>query len=107
MPADVAVVLNEGGVLRAGRTGVAPDEHVPGHPAGDQLPIQMAPAAGVLGARWVRSASHQLRMLTALATTSPIVTSAVNDWPAMRALAIGVSGMVSVGLKAVALVNDV
>jgi len=107
VPANIAVVLNDDGVLRAGGTGVAPDEHMAGHPAGDQLPIEMAPAAGMLGARWVRSARHQLRMLTARATTSPIVTSAVNDWPAIRALAIGVSGMVSVGLKAVALVKDV
>ena len=83
------MVLDEGGVLRPRRARVAPDEHVAGHPAGDQLPVEVAPAAGVLGARWVRSVSHQLRMLTARATTRPTVTSAVNDWAAIRALATG------------------
>ena len=48
----------------------------------------------------------QPRMLTARATTRPTVTSAVSDWAAISHFAIGVSGIVSVGLKAVALVNE-
>ncbi len=52
-------------------------------------------------------AVHQPRMLTARATTRPIVTSAVSAWRLISHLAVGLSGMVSVGLKAVALVNDV
>ena len=46
-------------------------------------------------------------MFTARATTKPIVTSAVSDCAAISDLAIGVSGIVSVGLNAVALVNEV
>ena len=46
-------------------------------------------------------------MLTARATTSPTVTSAVSDWALISHLADGVRGIVSVGLNAVALVNDV
>jgi hypothetical protein len=50
---------------------------------------------------------HPLRMFTALATTKPIVTSAVSAWTAMSDFAVAVSGIVSVGLNAVAFVNDV
>ena len=46
------------------------------------------------------------RMLTARATTSPTVTSEASDWPLISHLAMGVSGIVSVGLKAVAFVNE-
>src|ERR1039458_3390916 len=46
-------------------------------------------------------------MLTARATTSPIVSSAVSACALISHLAVGVSGIVSVGLKAVALVNEV
>ncbi len=46
------------------------------------------------------------RTFTARATISPIVTSATADWRAIIALAVRLSGMVSVGLKAVAFVNE-
>ncbi len=46
-------------------------------------------------------------MLTARATTRPMVTSAAADWTSISIFAVGVRGIVSVGLKAVALVNDV
>jgi hypothetical protein len=46
-------------------------------------------------------------MLTARATTIPIVTSEAPDWTAISIFAIGLSGIVSVGLNAVALVKDV
>ena len=49
----------------------------------------------------------QLRMFTARETTSATVNSDASDCTMKRILAHGVSGMVSVGLKAVALVNDV
>ena len=104
MPADVAEIADDDGVLYAGRRGLAPDEDMAPHATGDQLPVELAAAARVLGAGWV---CHQLRMFTALATTRPIVTSAVSDWAAISDLAIGVNGIVSVGLNAVALVNDV
>ena len=45
-------------------------------------------------------------MLTARETISPIVTSETIDWTPMTHLAIGVSGIVSVGEKAVAFVSD-
>ncbi len=41
-------------------------------------------------------------MFTARATTSPTVTSAATDWTAITSFAIWVSGIVSVGLNAVA-----
>ena len=46
------------------------------------------------------------RMLTARETISPIVTSDTIDCTPMKLLATGVSGMVSVGEKAAALVSD-
>jgi hypothetical protein len=49
----------------------------------------------------------QPRTLTARATTSRIVVSAINDWIAISSLAMALSGIVSVGLKAVAFVYDV
>ncbi len=45
-------------------------------------------------------------MFTARATTSPIVTSDTNACAPISAFAVCVSGIVSVGLNAVALVND-
>ena len=45
-------------------------------------------------------------MLTARATTSPIVSSEVSDCRLIRIFANGVKGIVSVGLNAVAFVND-
>jgi len=49
---------------------------------------------------------RHLRMLTARAATSAMVSREMSDWAAIKALAHGVSGGVSVGLNAVALVND-
>jgi len=45
-------------------------------------------------------------MFTARETTKPIVTSEASDWMPITLLAIGVSGIVSVGENAVALVSD-
>jgi len=45
-------------------------------------------------------------MLTARAITNTTVTSDTNDWASMVSFAHRVSGIVSVGLNAVALVND-
>ena len=50
---------------------------------------------------------RQLRMFTARDTTRATVRSDARDCTIMRIFAHGVSGMVSVGLNAVALVNDV
>lgn len=54
------------------------------------------------------SGSRQLfgSMLTARAATSPTVTSEIADWASMSIFAHRLSGMVSVGENAVALVND-
>jgi hypothetical protein len=49
---------------------------------------------------------YEGRMLTARETTSPIVTSETSAWTPITLLASAVSGIVSVGLKAVALVSD-
>jgi hypothetical protein len=46
-------------------------------------------------------------MLTAREMTSDTVKSDANDWIIIRNFAQAVSGIVSVGLKAVALVNEV
>ena len=45
-------------------------------------------------------------MLTARETTRPIVTSEISDCRPMTIFACTLSGIVSVGLKAVALVSD-
>ena len=45
-------------------------------------------------------------MLTARETIRPIVTSETSDWMPMTLFAIGVSGIVSVGENAVALVSE-
>ena len=50
---------------------------------------------------------HPVRTFTARASTIPIVTSEVSDCTSISIFAIGVSGIVSVGLKAEALVNEV
>ncbi len=49
----------------------------------------------------------QFRMLTARETTTATVTREASDCSIISSLAQAVSGMVSVGLKAVALVKDV
>jgi hypothetical protein len=46
------------------------------------------------------------RMFTARETIRPIVTSETSDWIPMMLLAIGDSGIVSVGLNARALVSE-
>jgi hypothetical protein len=46
------------------------------------------------------------RMLTARATIRPIVTSETSDWRPITLFAVGESGIVSVGLKAAALVSE-
>ncbi len=46
-------------------------------------------------------------MLTARETTTATVRSEANDWSVIRIFAHGVSGIVSVGLNAVALVKAV
>ena len=58
-------------------------------------------AAGRLAAR-----SPQPRMFTARETIRPIVTSETSDWMPITPLAMPVSGIVSVGENAVALVSD-
>ncbi len=45
-------------------------------------------------------------MFTARETIRPIVTSETSDWTPMMLLAVAVSGIVSVGEKAVALVSE-
>jgi hypothetical protein len=52
-------------------------------------------------------ACHPVRMLIALAKTMPSVTSEAPDWSSIISFAGGLSGIVSVGLNAVALVKDV
>jgi hypothetical protein len=54
-----------------------------------------------------RGRCHPVRMLIARAKIIPIVISEAPDWTSIRSLAAGLSGIVSVGLKAVALVNEV
>lgn len=51
------------------------------------------------------SAVRQARTLTARAMTSPRMTRETMDWRVMTLLAQGASGMTSVGLNAVELVN--
>lgn len=64
---------------------------------------------GSLGAPFSsdRCTNHQFRMLTALETTTATVTSEARDCSIMSSFAQSVSGMVSVGLNAVALVKEV
>ena len=50
---------------------------------------------------------RQLRMLTARDTTTATVTNEARDWNIINSFDHGVSGIVSVGLNAVAFVNDV
>ena len=109
MPAEVGVLAHDQCILRAHLGGVRADQRMALKAACHQLPVDLAPGlAGGCGAGGGHaSRRYQLRMLTARATTSPIVTSAVSDWALISHLAIAVSGIVSVGLNAVALVNDV
>jgi len=74
-------------------------------------PLMMAAAAERVGTAPYRrlvasiAACAQLRMLTARAATTATVSSDATDWVAIRSFARGLSGMVSVGLKAVAFVR--
>ena len=61
--------------------------------------VSRLPSVASLG-----GSARQARTFTARATTSTIVTSAISDWIAIRSFAMAVSGMVSVGLNAVAFV---
>jgi hypothetical protein len=60
------------------------------------------PVATALG-----PSAAQPRMFTARATTNPTVSRAATDWMPITTFAVCVSGIVSVGLNAVAFVNDV
>ncbi len=51
-------------------------------------------------------APHQVRIFTARAATSPTVSRETNASTAINSLLLELNGMVSVGEKAVALVND-
>ena len=51
--------------------------------------------------------AHQFRMFTAREITRATVNKEAKDWIIISSFAHGVKGMVSVGLKAVALVNEV
>ena len=62
---------------------------------------------GCVGDRPLVRRNPYLRMLTARDTTSATVNRDAADWTIINNLAQAVSGMVSVGLKAVALVKDV
>jgi len=67
-------------------------------------------AAEVTRPAWLRYQAQllvQLRMLTALEITTATVTSEARDCNIMRSFAQALSGIVSVGLNAVALVNEV
>jgi hypothetical protein len=61
---------------------------------------------GHLDPRGGTAAPSGYRMFTARETTRPIVTSETTDWTPMMPLAVGESGIVSVGENAVALVSD-
>ena len=60
-----------------------------------------------LAAAFPSAARHPMRALDARATINPIVISAAPAWTAINHLAAAVKGIVSVGLNAVAFVNDV
>jgi hypothetical protein len=104
VPADAVGIADEMVVLRTHVRCVGPDERMTVKTAANQLPLDLEPPPGALCSGWQ---AHYCRMLTARATTSPIVTRAVSDWAAISSFARGVSGIVSVGLNAVALVNEV
>ena len=92
---------HQGNADRAEQT----SERGPTFPAGHE---QQEVAQGDHDTGGHRSLTHAVRnqpsAFTARATTSKMVTSAVSDWIAISSLATALSGSVSVGLKAVALV---
>ena len=69
-------------------------------------PTAIASPAAVSAAPSPQPARSQPRTLTARATTSRTVISAISDCVAIRSFARGLSGSVSVGLNAVAFVYD-
>lgn len=54
-----------------------------------------------------RRPAHQLKMFTALEMTMATVSNDARDWTIINSFAHAVSGIVSVGLNAVAFVNEV
>jgi hypothetical protein len=73
---------------------------------GGQLLTDAADLGFQLGRVHRGDLAQPVRMFTARATTSPTVTSEVRAWALISHLAMGVSGIVSVGLNAVALVKE-
>ena len=71
-------------------------------------PHRAASLASVRGRRFgtVGAGAGQARMLTARAATSSSVTSETVDWISISCFAVRVSGIVSVGLNALAFVNE-
>ena len=94
-------------VPEASMTPFRQDPRKVGHP--DDLCVGAQPSvdhpAGV-AACWPGPPPPYFRMLTARAATSPIVSSDTSDCRPISSLARGVSGIVSVGLNAVADVSD-
>jgi hypothetical protein len=66
----------------------------------------IAVAIAVSRADRVPSTPRYCKMLTARAMTSPTVLSEIASWASIVSFVHGVSGRTSVGLNAVALVND-
>lgn len=75
----------------------------PHHVMGAMAAPSMSPGCSRMPARLVA----YFRMFTARETTSATVSNETTDCSVISDLAAGVNGMVSVGLNAVALVNDV
>ena len=97
----------------ADRTRTDPLQPGTGHPApAEHLRTRWAPTEGDRPARRHDRRHHgrhpqtYLRMLTARAMTRAAMTSETRAWTSMVSFAHRVNGMVSVGLNAVALVND-
>ncbi len=102
-PAQAVELARQRVVPRAELRSVGAGKHVAAKPAGDELPVDPPSRA-----RPIRTGRvlHQLRMLTARETTSATTSSDVSDWTAISSLAVCDSGIVSVGLNAVAVVNE-
>jgi len=63
-------------------------------------------ASVALASETLKTSIGYWRMLTAREMIRPIVTSETSDCKPIKLLAVGVSGSVSVGLNAAALVSD-
>ena len=71
-------------------------------------PARLGPSPSRAGWRFrLPSGDRYLRMLTTRATTRAPASSEIDDWQRNSSFVQRASGIVSVGLKAVALVNDV